>query len=465
MSRPKISKTIVGDPEIGDGIIISKNGMSKIMYRAVLGWNHTDDTREGLVGGKLWCWVQGNSFHVYDQSYNRSKDAGVVVDCGHANFTMVRMFHPYWCDNNEAPKDMDVDDKRSCREKYRNLLLRWKETGNGVEDVPDELIRTRVRRRPARGTPIFVNRGRRARPRGGRTATRSRNAASLREVAAARRAARPARRTDRAHSNSMFHSDREDNDSDDSDSDGGGCGGGSQAMNPASQAYSDMSATAIAGILSQTSPDPVVPVNQHRTGSQRLRDGAARNITPLLGSGRASRQPTERNDGTPTPAGRGDMTGVASFPALPVLERMTLSPLRMSGFSTRVASLGPGNSSRGSLRATPLRSPFHEHRRVSCSPVRTEINKLRSPSIFGRGFDFPRIKQEVSSQLSDCLNNRAHRVAFREVQELHPTTGAQRLVVKLEDSDSEEEPQVIGSNGSQKRRKNKSLVCEVIELD
>lgn len=435
------------------------------MYRAVLGWNHTDDTMEGLVSGKLWCWVQGNSFHVYDQSYNRSKDAGVVVDCGHANFTMVRMFHPYWCDSNEAPKDMDVDDKRSCREKYRNLLLRWKETGNGVEDVPDELIRTRVRRRQARGTPIFVNRGRRARPRGGRTATWSRNASSLREVAATRRAARPARRTDCAHSNSMFYSDREDDDSDDGDSDGDDAEGGSQAMDPASQVYSDMSATAIAGILSQTSPDPVVPVNRHQNGSQSLRGGASRKITPLLGSGCASRQPTERNDSTPTPAGRGDMTGVGSFPALPALERMTLSPLRMSDFPTRVASLGPGNSPRGSLHATPLRSSFQEHRRVSCSPVRTEINKLRSSSIFGRGFDFPRIKREVSSQLSDCLSNRANRVSFREVQELHPATGAQRLVVKLEGSDSEGEPQASGSNRSQKRRKNKSLVCEVIELD
>jgi hypothetical protein len=61
--------------------------------RVLIGWNHQDDTPEGLMKGQLYCSVSRNAkpkLQIFDTSGNRSKEPGVVVFCGVANFTMVR---------------------------------------------------------------------------------------------------------------------------------------------------------------------------------------------------------------------------------------------------------------------------------------------------------------------------------------------------------------------------------------
>lgn len=479
MARLKISKLIDGDPEIGDGIVVVKNGMSRTIYRAVLGWNHTDDSEEGLARGKLWCCVYSNSFQVYDQSYNRSKDAGVVVDCGHANFTMVRMFHPYWCDGNEPPKDMNKNDKESCRQKYHNLLLSWHAAGNGVANAAQAQVNARSRRRRNNGTPIFVNPRQRARVAGDRRATRlsserARSVSSqvVAEAArrAVRRAGRAARRTDRDNNNSMFlpdgGEDEGDNDNSDggsdggSDNDGAGEGAGSQSADPASQAYSDISATAIASILSQSSPDPHTPKPRYRTGSRALQNSSTRNSTPRVPDTVRFGDTSQRNQITPTPAGRGETGAAQLIPALPDLERTTLSPFPMSEFADGMQNLGLGSSSRGTTPATLLGAKKTRHQQAPSQATRSNSNRVAPPSFFGHGFNSPRIKREVDSQLSDSIERRARPVSLREIRELHPATGEQRLIIKLEDSDSEGEQRTKEISRLKRR-----VVHEVIELD
>lgn len=90
-----VARSYNGDPEFGPDIYIEKSNSTK--PRVLLGWRHTEDTTLGLKEGKIWCWVsEGNHFQVFDENFNRSKVPGEVRFCGVANFTMVRMFHPYW---------------------------------------------------------------------------------------------------------------------------------------------------------------------------------------------------------------------------------------------------------------------------------------------------------------------------------------------------------------------------------
>lgn len=82
----RIATSYVGDPCFGPMLETGQK-------RALLGWNHTNDTPLGLMTGSIWCWVSKGQpkFQVYDTSGNRSKTPGRVVDCGVANFTMIRM--------------------------------------------------------------------------------------------------------------------------------------------------------------------------------------------------------------------------------------------------------------------------------------------------------------------------------------------------------------------------------------
>jgi len=90
-----ISQCCVGEPDLGPEIRPDKSKVTK--RRALLGWNHSNDTLAALSKGQIWCWVtEGDHLQIFDQNYNRSKVPGNVRDCGVANFTMVRMFHPYW---------------------------------------------------------------------------------------------------------------------------------------------------------------------------------------------------------------------------------------------------------------------------------------------------------------------------------------------------------------------------------
>lgn len=124
ISRAIIATSISGIPELGSEITLkTKNGTIRTRRRALIGWTHQNDTIDGLVQGKLWCWVDGrNCFMIYDQTYNRSKIPGEVRFCGVANFTMVRMFHPFWCDGGHIPRDMVSSDKANCRDKYRERI-------------------------------------------------------------------------------------------------------------------------------------------------------------------------------------------------------------------------------------------------------------------------------------------------------------------------------------------------------
>jgi len=85
--------------------------------------------------------TEGDKLQVFDENFNRSKVAGEVRFCGVANFTMVRMFHPYWSLFGRAPRDMISTDKERCRAKYLQLIRRWRIRNSlPVDDEPDNPI-------------------------------------------------------------------------------------------------------------------------------------------------------------------------------------------------------------------------------------------------------------------------------------------------------------------------------------
>lgn len=154
-----ISTNAVGEPEIGPEIPTVLKGITTNKRRALIGWTHRTDTSNGLRSGKIWCWVtEDDRLQIFDENFNRSKVAGEVRFCGVANFTMVRMFHPYWSLFGRAPQDMKSKDKRRCRKKYLQLIRRWRiRNGLSVDDDPDNEIqpgkpdgRKRKRGRPAK---------------------------------------------------------------------------------------------------------------------------------------------------------------------------------------------------------------------------------------------------------------------------------------------------------------------------
>ncbi|KAK5943238.1 hypothetical protein PMZ80_004245 [Knufia obscura] len=162
-----ISTNAAGGPEIGPEIpTILKGAMTK-KSRVVLGWNHQNDTPNGLRSGKVWGWVsEDDRLQVYDENFNRSKVAGQVRFCGVANFTIVRMFHPYWARRGRAPRDMNSSDKRWCRTQYRQLMRKLRiRNGLPVDDEPDNPIQPdepEGRPRKKRGRPSKRSRGGRA---------------------------------------------------------------------------------------------------------------------------------------------------------------------------------------------------------------------------------------------------------------------------------------------------------------
>ena len=160
------------DPEVGPEITIKqKGGTTDYKRRVVVGWNHQTDTPTGLQGGKIWGWVSdGEHFQVYDENFNRSDKAGEVRFCGVANFTMVRMFHPYWAHFGRPPRDMHGPDKERCRYKYKQLIRKWRvNNGMPVDDDLDNPIQP-----PGEGR-------RRGRGRGGRRAGRVRGGIQQRQ--------------------------------------------------------------------------------------------------------------------------------------------------------------------------------------------------------------------------------------------------------------------------------------------
>lgn len=113
---PIICTSFVGDPTFGP---VLRTGQARVL----VGWTHQNDNPEALLEGRIWGWTSRHDhFQVYDTSGNRSRRAGEVVFCGPANFTMIRMFHPYFCPNRHIPKDMNIEDKKRCRELYRILV-------------------------------------------------------------------------------------------------------------------------------------------------------------------------------------------------------------------------------------------------------------------------------------------------------------------------------------------------------
>jgi len=144
MAHPEaiISTNATGEPEVGPEIPTVLRKVVTPKRRALIGWNHQTDTPNGLRSGKVWCWVSdGNHLQVYDENFNRSKNAGEVRFCGVANFTMVRMFHPYWSLFGRVPRDMKSKDKERCRRKYRQLMRRWRINNNlPVDDDPENEI-------------------------------------------------------------------------------------------------------------------------------------------------------------------------------------------------------------------------------------------------------------------------------------------------------------------------------------
>ena len=120
--NPIISNIGIGTvPEIGPDI--RKTGHVHYKPRVLIGWIHQNDTPDGREKGKIWCWVsQCDYLQVYDENFNRSEVPGEVRFCGCANFTMVRMFHPYWAIRGGPPRDKDKDDKQWCRDQYRALM-------------------------------------------------------------------------------------------------------------------------------------------------------------------------------------------------------------------------------------------------------------------------------------------------------------------------------------------------------
>lgn len=178
MTSAIISSNAHGDPEIGDEIPTVLKQVTTYKRRAVVGWNHQNDTPNGLQSGKVWGWVsEHDHFCVYDESFNRSLKAGDVRFCGVANFTMVRMFHPYWAHFGRVPRDMHPRDKERCRYKYRQLIRKWRIS----QDLPvDDDLQNPIQPRQTgnrRGRPARRSRGGRA-LRGGRGRGRGRPRAS-----------------------------------------------------------------------------------------------------------------------------------------------------------------------------------------------------------------------------------------------------------------------------------------------
>jgi len=155
-----ISTNAAGEPEIGPEIPTVLRKVMTQKRRALIGWNHQTDTPNGLCSGKVWCWVsEDDRLQIYDENFNRSQTAGEVRFCGVANFTMVRMFHPYWSIFGRVPKDMNSKDKKRCRRKYRQLIRQWRINNNlPVDDDPENEIqptqpdgpRRRKRGRPSK---------------------------------------------------------------------------------------------------------------------------------------------------------------------------------------------------------------------------------------------------------------------------------------------------------------------------
>lgn len=133
-----IATSISGIPEVGSEITIESKFCGTFTRRRVLiGWRHQNDTPDALDDGKLWCWVNRlNWLMIYDQSYNRFPNPGVVKFCGLANFTMIRMFHPWWCDGGVVPQDMVKEDKAGCRAKWRKRMREFCEV-YGPSKLPE----------------------------------------------------------------------------------------------------------------------------------------------------------------------------------------------------------------------------------------------------------------------------------------------------------------------------------------
>lgn len=144
------------DPEIAEPICIYHKGIKSFRSRALLGWRHQTDTAKGRREGKIWCWVteDGARFQVYDEHFNRSERAGVPRFCGVANFTMIRMFHPFWARNGQPPRDMRSSDKEWCRDRYNALMRRHEEAQNLSSDESSDSDddRRKRRRAPKRST-------------------------------------------------------------------------------------------------------------------------------------------------------------------------------------------------------------------------------------------------------------------------------------------------------------------------
>lgn len=151
-----VATSISGDPEVGPEITTTTQKNPTKKQRVLIGWNHQNDDPASLLHGKLWCWVSENGrFEVFHTTFNRAKVAGEVRFCGVANFTMVRMFHPYWCPQGRVPRDMNWSDKYRCRYNYRQLIRKWRIAHNlEVDTELDNPIQpagsNRKRRRPQR---------------------------------------------------------------------------------------------------------------------------------------------------------------------------------------------------------------------------------------------------------------------------------------------------------------------------
>lgn len=137
--KATIATSITGIPEVGSEITIKGKNDTTKRRRVLIGWKHQNDTPDALDEGKLWCWVDGRgSLMVYDQMYNRSPNPGEVRFCGVANFTMVRMFHPFWSIGDRVPEDMVSEDKSRCRDKYADRIRRFRiQYGHSVSPEPD----------------------------------------------------------------------------------------------------------------------------------------------------------------------------------------------------------------------------------------------------------------------------------------------------------------------------------------
>ncbi|KAK5076827.1 hypothetical protein LTS08_005998 [Lithohypha guttulata] len=154
MTSAIISSNAHGDPEIGDEIPTVLKQVTTYKRRAVVGWNHQNDTPNGLQSGKVWGWVsEHDHFCVYDESFNRSLEAGDVRFCGVANFTMYRQLIRKWRISQDLPVDDDLQNP-----------IQPRQTGNR---------RGRPARRSRGGRALRGGRGRgRGRPRASRSRIR-----------------------------------------------------------------------------------------------------------------------------------------------------------------------------------------------------------------------------------------------------------------------------------------------------